>query len=168
MLLDLNYQMLKGVLEAAVNLESLPYLEDENPNVLVDGFTEFYTNNICLFKNSIHIMDIEEVIEANLKLLTFVDDGQPVNNYRFVDSKHESGIQVADIVVGLLGKLFTFTHSMKFDELFSLRSTLSNVQTDTLAHFREIMNFSIRENPAFANRVLSDSENEKAALFLGS
>ena len=163
-----NYQMLKGVLEAAVNLESLPYLEDEKPNVLLDGFCMFYVNNICLFKNSAHIMDIEEVIEENLKSLTFMDDGRPLKNYGFVDSMHERGIQVADIVVGLLGKFFTFTNSTELYELSLIRSSLSATQRGTLSQFREVVNSAVSENPAFANRVLSLDDNGKAAFFLGS
>jgi hypothetical protein len=48
----------------ARGLNSLPYLEDETPNVLIDGFGSFFMNRLCLFKNAEHILDDEKQIEA--------------------------------------------------------------------------------------------------------
>ena len=42
MLDHFSYQMLKGVLQMGVRLRSLPYLEDETLNVLIDGFGTFF------------------------------------------------------------------------------------------------------------------------------
>ena len=146
---EFNYQVLKGILQKAVHLESLPYLEDEKPNILLDEFSMFYINNICLFKNSTHIFDIEEVIEARLTAETFVYDGRPMQNYKFVDSKNEGGIQIADVTVGLLGKFFTFVNRTGLDELHDIRSHLSPSQTQNLSRFAKLIDLSIDENKAF-------------------
>ena len=167
LLQDINYYVLKGLLQAAAKLESLPYLENEKPNVLLDGFSEFYSNRICMFKNSVHIMDIEEIIEKRLNTLEFVDEGNPVTNYQFVDSKREVGIQVSDIVVGLLGNFFTFINNRKSKDLFTIKSNLSAIQRDALSQFREVISLSIAENPAFTMRIMSLRDECKAAFFLG-
>ena len=73
----------------AANLDTLPFLEDELSNVLIDEFSLFYIVRICLFKNSTHILDIEETIAARLNAETFVDGADPLHNFRFVDSKLE-------------------------------------------------------------------------------
>ena len=63
---------------------SLPYLENENSNVLIDGFSNFYIARISLFKNSAHILDVEDLIRARLSAMTFMDEGQPLHIHRFV------------------------------------------------------------------------------------
>lgn len=39
---DFNFQIMKSLLYLATRLESLSYLEDEKPNVLIDRFSNFY------------------------------------------------------------------------------------------------------------------------------
>lgn len=97
-----NYRMLKELLQIATKLDMLPFLEGELSNILIDEFSLFYIVRLCLFKNSTHIFDIEETIEARLNAETFIDGVDPLHNFRFVDSKLECGIQIADAVAGLL------------------------------------------------------------------
>jgi hypothetical protein len=68
-----EYMLLKGVLQIAEKLDALPYLEDEPPNVLIDGFGLFFIGRICLFKNSYHILDVEKVIQQYIGEQTFMD-----------------------------------------------------------------------------------------------
>lgn len=165
---DFNFQMLKGVLEMAVTLDSLPYLEDEDPNVLIDEFSTFYINRICLFKNSFHLFDIEKMIEDHLARLSFVDDGRPVQNFQFIDSKKEPGVQIADVVVGLLGKAFTFFNRTEKSELREVQASLSPTQSDNLSRLVALIDLSIAENAAFAHYLLSHEDQQRAALFFES
>lgn len=165
---DFNFQMLKGVLEMATDLDSLPYLEDEEPNVLINEFSMFFMKRICLFKNSTHILDIEEVIEQRFSSQAFVDHGRSVQNYRFVDSKEEPGVQIADIVVGILGKAFTFFNRTVMDDLKIARVRLSPVQLHNLAQLATLIDLSIAESEGFAHHVLSYEDQQRAALFLDS
>jgi hypothetical protein len=162
---DFNFQMLNGLLEMAVTVDSLPYLEDEDPNVLIDEFSNYYINRICLFKNSIHFFDIEKVIEDRLARLTFVDNGRACQNFSFIDSKHEAGIQVSDVAVGLLGKAFTFFNRTGMSELEDIRGSLSPIQTDNLSRLGALMDQSIAENGAFAHYLLSHEDQRRAAFF---
>jgi Protein of unknown function (DUF3800) len=163
---DFNYRMLKGVLEMGRNAASLPYLENEDPDVLIAEFSNFYLQRIFLFNNSAHILDVEVSIEARLRNITFTDRGRPFNNYRFVDSTAEPGIQVADTVAGLLGKAFTFIIRNTAGELRDALSRLSPAQAGNLAFLRQLLNRSIAENPAFADFVLSYDDRDKACLLL--
>lgn len=162
---DFNFQMLKSVLEMAVTLDSLPYLEDEDPNVLIDEFSTFYLNRICLFKNSSHMFDIEKMIEDRLARLSFVDNGHSVQNFKFVDSKQEVGVQVADVAVGLLGKAFTFFNRTGMSELREVRASLSPTQSDNLSRLVSLVDRSIAENAAFAHYLFSHEDQQRAALF---
>lgn len=168
LLSDFNFQMLKGILEMGAALDSLPYLEDEDPNVLIDEFSTFYINRICLFKNSLHLFDIEKVIENRLSGISFVDNGSSVQNFRFSDSKNDVGIQVADVVIGLLGKAFTFFNRNEMSELRDIRRALSPVQAGNLSRLISLIDKSIAENPAFTHHLLSYEDLRRAAFFFKS
>jgi hypothetical protein len=163
---DFNFQMLKGLLQMATGSKSLPFLEDEEPNVLINEFSTFYIKRICLFKNSTHILDIEDVIRARLAAETFLDKEHSLQNYQFVDSKTETGVQIADAMTGLLGKYFTFVNRTPLLELRDVRSSFTPVQSRNLALLADLIDRSIAENVAFASYVLSDEDRRRSALFL--
>lgn len=166
LLQDFNFQMLKGLLQMAAGLDTLPYLEDEEPNVLIEEFSTFYLKRICLFKNSTHILDIEDVIRAKLATYTFSDNGRPVSNYQFVNSRQEVGVQISDVAAGLLGKAFTYLNRTSMVDLRAAVSDLSTVQAQTLRLLTNLIDQSVDENMAFASMVLCHEDRRRAAFLL--
>jgi len=161
-----NFMMLKGVLQIAGRLEALPFLEDETPNVLIDGFGSFFVQRICLFKNSEHIFDVEEVVRTSIAAMRFVDGTRTLTNYRFSDSKDEPGVQVSDVITGLLGKMFTFLNDTTASELTNMRTQLTDQQRKNLSLLETLLDHSLEENPAFAHYTLSlEDLRRKNALF---
>ena len=59
---------------------------------------------ICLLKNSFHIFDVEKVVQDYIGQQTFVDDDRTLDIYRFATSHDEPGIQISDVIAGLLGE----------------------------------------------------------------
>lgn len=158
---DFNFQMLKGVLEAAEGLDALPFLEDEKPNVLIDGVSEFYMSRFFLFKNSAHIFDEEKIVEARIAKESFHCDGHPLKNYEFVNSAQEEGIQISDCIVGLLGKGVAFANSFSQSDLKDEISSFSAIQKHNLKLIAKLLDDSIAENKAFAHYVLSLTDISK-------
>jgi len=163
---DFNFQMLKGVLQLALSLESLPFLEDEKPNVLIDRFGGFYIERICLFKNSEHILDTEPTVRAQLTERTFMDGERVLQNYRFADSQDEPGVQISDVVIGLLGKCFSYLNKTGQEDLLRARACLSPVQRASLEALATLLDRSADENAAFAHCTLSLEDQRRAAIFL--
>jgi hypothetical protein len=161
------YYMLKGLLQLARGVGSLPYLEDEAPNVLIDGFGGFVVNRLCLFKNSQHILDNEKQIETYLESLGLADSGKPLRHHRFADSMTEPGIQLSDCVAGLLGKLFTYLNRTPVDELEEDISGLSSQQERGLSLLSAMLDVSTNECPAFAHYIISAEDQRRAHLVLG-
>jgi len=166
LLVHFNYMMLKGVLELAERIDALPYLEDEAPNVLIDSFAPFYVHRICLFKNSELILDVEDVVKQHLAGTRFIDGDRELQHFRFARSHDEPGIQLADVMTGLLGKFFSFVRANDAAALAATRRGLSAQQKRTLGMLSELLDRSIAENKAFAHFVISLQDREKAEFFL--
>ncbi|WP_343699624.1 DUF3800 domain-containing protein [Caulobacter sp.] len=163
---EFNYDMLKGVLQIAYSLERLPFLEDEQANVLIDRFATFFVKRICLFKHSHHVLDVEELIEAEMLRQPILDRGAPYEGYRFAVSHDEAGIQVADLTVGLLGRLFSFVVIHDRDSLDAIRQSLSERQAATLASLSQVLAASLKETPAFVQVVMSLEDQFKLWRFV--
>ncbi len=161
-----NAMMLKGVLQIAEKLDSLPFLEDVEPNVLIDGFGPLFVERICILKNASHILDVEDVIRTHLDGIDFHDGDQTVVNYRFAVSHDEPGIQLSDVFAGLLGKLFSFVCATDLKSIATIRRSLSSQQERSLRLLSDLFDRSSSENEVFAHYILSISDQQKAAMLL--
>lgn len=160
------FYMLKGLLQHARTLDSLPYLEDETPNILIDGFGTFFSNRLSMFKNAQHVLDDERHIEAYLEGLQLCDGDQTLRHYRFANSQSEAGIQLSDPVAGLLGKLFTYLNRTPLDEIEEDVRGLSDRQQRSLKVLARLLDRSTDECPAFAQYVISAEDQHRAYFVL--
>ncbi|MBY0533881.1 MAG: DUF3800 domain-containing protein [Rickettsiaceae bacterium] len=158
--------MLKGLLEGAMKVKSVLLFKNEEPNILIENFSSFYIQKICLFKNSSHILDSESIIENIFAKIVFYDKGKIIKNYQFVDSKNEICIQISDVIIGILGKCFTFLNLTKIQDIIVVLSNLSTVQQKNLSTLKMLINRSIAKNTTFAHYLLSAEDKEKVSLIL--
>lgn len=159
-----NYQMLKGLLQMATKLDSLPYLEDEHPNVLIDGFGSFYLHRLALFKNATHILDIEATIKTYLAGLDLRDGAAPLENFIFVDSRDKPWVQVSDALVGLLGKFFSFVNRTPIPAIEVAVAGLQPSQRSALDTLTRLVDRSAEACPAFVHYVVSLEDRRRAAI----
>lgn len=159
--------MLKGLLEIAASLDSLPYLEDESPNILIDGFGNFYLHRLALFKNATHILDIETTIQTYLAGLDLCDGAMPLRNFSFVDSRAAPWVQVSDALAGLLGKLFTYASNTPVDDIEAALASLNARQRGALDTLIGFLDRSIEECAGFAHYVVSLEDHQRRAAILG-
>lgn len=161
-----SFYMLKGLLQMARRLDSLPYLEDETPNVLIDGFGTFFSNRLVLFKNAEHVLDDERQIEAYLEGLELCNGDTPLRHFRFANSQTEAGIQLSDPVAGLLGKLFSYLNNAPLDVVEDDVAGLSARQQRSLKLLAGLLDRSTDECPAFAQYVISIEDQRRAHFML--
>lgn len=152
---EFGFHMLKGVIDAGMNMDSLIYLENEEPNRLIDSFAEFFIPRICLFKNAHHFLDVEPVIQARFATYRFRDGDAELDNFTFVDSQAEPGIQASDVLVGLLGKLFSYLSRTSSEQLIADRLALLPQQMRALEKLNVLLDRSNSETPAMFQQVIS-------------
>ena len=125
--------MLKRVLQLGRGLDSLDFIEGYPPNLLIDDFSIFYLNRIAVFKHASHVLDMEESIRDRFLEAPLTSGGEPVTHYRFADSKAEPGIQLADVVVGVVGKMHTYFTETSRDEVAAARASLTGTSLGWIA-----------------------------------
>ena len=136
--------MLKQTLRHAARLPAglqLPFLHDNKPGELIDNFSMHFVQPMCLFKHSSHVFDRETYVEKLLESFEIVD-GQKRLDYRFADSKSEIGIQISDVVAGLMGRHFTYLQSHTLPELIKKKASYSDNQLGNLRLLRTLVDRS--------------------------
>lgn len=161
-----NYMMLKGVIQAGRNADSLVFIEDNPRHVLIEQFADFHRNRVTLFKNAHHVFDEEASIQESFLAVPLTSGGAPFVNYRFADSKTENGIQISDIVIGLLGKMHSYFLATSTEAIELTREGLSGVSLNNALLLRDLISKSHQTNMAFQQHVASIYDRDKADRFL--
>ncbi|QNT68367.1 DUF3800 domain-containing protein [Defluviicoccus vanus] len=162
----MNAMMLKGILQEGRKLEELSFIEGYPAHKLIEEFSAFYINRIAVFKNSEHIMDLEETIRDAFLKNPLTDAGEPVTNYRFADSKTETGIQLSDVIVGVLGKMHTYLSNTSAEDIEKDRLALSNTALKNTKLLCDLITAPDSANQAFLHHVASLHDIDKLDRFL--
>lgn len=163
---EFNAMMLKGMLQAGRNLPSLDFIEGFSPHLLIESFGTFYLTRIAVFKFSSHILDMEDSVRDEIEAMKPSSNGLPVTHYRFADSKSEPGIQVSDIVVGVIGKMHSYFARTTREEVAESRALLSGASLKNAELLRDLIDASHAENIAFLHHLSSTYDIDKMNLFL--
>lgn len=155
---NLAVKMLKEMIHKAKGLTELPFLEEDNADVLIGSFSSFFTMPILLFENATHVFDREIQVEKSLNDQGFKQRAQDID-YRFSDSKADPGIQLADMTVGLIGKYQDFIEKHRLPELLARKKAWSAAQTESFDLLRGLIDYSDDVSNAFIHRITAmDSE----------
>ena len=161
-----NAMMLKGVLQAGRGLDSLVFIEGETPNLLIENFSSFYLNRLAVFKYSNHVLDMEKSVRQRFLETPLTIGGKPVTHYRFADSKSEPGIQIADVIVGVLGKMHSYLIETPREEVAAARASLAGTSLQNAELLRDLIDTSHATNIAFLHNIASPHDLEKLDLLL--
>jgi hypothetical protein len=155
---DGNRTILKLLKESknSKDLASIMYTESHQ---LISSFFQLYARNIYMFLNSEHFFDKEDSIEPLLSELTY--DNKKIENYTFVDSKNNLNIQLSDIVIGFIGKLYNFINDNDFSAIDEHLIAIDSDQRKTLKFFCRLLQKSELENRAYIHLAISNLELEK-------
>ncbi|HEY8272863.1 MAG TPA: hypothetical protein VIG33_18360 [Pseudobdellovibrionaceae bacterium] len=150
-------------LNEAMRVESLPFLSFEDPGVrgmLMDKFGAFYRHRLVLFKNSVHVLDEELEVKAFLEndiiLSVF-----PEIDFKFVKSDDDSRVQISDLIIGLLGKLFTDLGRFSLEEIVKQAAAISAQGKTNLVTLDKIISRSESLTQAFHHHVCSGYKRNK-------
>jgi hypothetical protein len=161
-----NYMMIKGVLQAGRTAPSLAFIEGNVRHLLIDEFAGFYRHRLMLFKYAAHILDEEYTVRDALESVPLISGGVPFKNHRFANSEQEPGIQISDVVAGILGKMHTYFAATPAHEVFETREGLSGASLRNALLLRDLISASHAENIAFQHHIASRYDRLKTDMFL--
>jgi len=127
----------------------LPFLHDDEPGELIKDFSPHFLHRLYLFKNSSHTFDRETHIEKVLSKVE-VYDGSKRLDYIFLNSKSSIGVQISDVVAGLMGRHFGFVSQNSLPVLRQKKKSFSQAQLKTL----ELLRLLIDRSNAFSEGLL--------------
>lgn len=143
--------------------KDMPLLTNNKKHITIESFRPFYEQNIFLFKNSFHILDEEKSIEKLIRSSPILENA---TNYKFIDSKDDRMVQLSDIFVGVLRKLFEFINDNTEQQLRDKFTVFNLEQKKNLAYIQSLLSRSIHKNKAYKSSVSSIGFEEKLNLFL--
>lgn len=135
--------LLKQTLRQAARLPQLEltFLHDNEPGELIADFSIHFMQRIYAFKNAFHVFDEETFIEKIFAKIELRDGARRLE-YRFANSKAEVGIQLSDVVVGLVGRHFSYLQDHSLTELMRRRAGFTEVQLGNLTKLRKLIDRS--------------------------
>lgn len=119
----------------------LTFLHDNENHILVDGYWSLYQGRCETYKNAFHHFDYEKVILKKIEDFPLTENDASFINYDFIDSKQNKMIQVCDVFVGLMLKLFRFLDETPFDLIKTLKKESNS---NTLENMKKIYDLIIR------------------------
>lgn len=155
----------KILLSASKEITKLAFLHNDKAHELIDGFQSFFLSRIASFPNATHFFDEEKTIQEAISNFEIVNNDSLVY-YRFVESVETPGVQLSDVIVGFLGKYFTFIEDTSPKKLVDLKGRLSSAQRQNLKLLRTLIARSDKISNHFIHKITTIDSNLKSDYFL--
>lgn len=154
-------ESLQQILKESKKKGSLPFIMDEDDHILLKDLSHFYLRPIYMFKNSNHIFDNEDLISETLRSYKILDKKEEITNYSFVDSQTNQLIQLSDVFVGLMGKLFNYINTSSEEKIKDNFDSLTNIQAENIDLLINLIDKSHNQNIGFLHSTDSYAELKK-------
>jgi len=153
-------EMIRILTEASA-CGDLPFIVHETDNVFIDSFSPFYRHPVFMFRSSEHYFDHELEIEEDFQQVPLMFGSENLySNCQFVGSENNLTVQLSDIVVGLMGKLYEYINTTELKNVQNEFKVLNEHQQNNYRLVAKIINRSIDENSAFVLNTISNEQRE--------
>ena len=127
---DFYLESFRQLLKTNGRKGELLFIEDNTPGLLVENYSSLRDGRCAFYKDSMHYFDGEAEAESSLENTIFTLNGKKISNYKFLDSKEERLIQISDVWVGLMGRLFFMLDQSSPDLINSKMRSLNETQKE--------------------------------------
>lgn len=140
-------ELFRQMLKAAGKIGKLPFIQDNEPNMLIKEYYLFYLERCEIFSKSLHIFDEEKAVEKKLSNIQLYEHGKILNHYKFVKSHENIFVQISDMIAGLLRRLFIFLDEKSIGEIKSLAEKLNENQINNFNILWRLISRSDEKSP---------------------
>lgn len=133
------------------NTKTMPssFLFNNKQNELINEYAQLYSQNIFLLNRSFHYFDEEQQVQEKIGTISLFN--KPLTNFEFLSSKNHWQIQISDIIVGLLGKLFEYIKPLTLGEVLLIPKNLNPHQQATFELLTHLLINSYKKSSVFRN-----------------
>ena len=128
------------------------FIQNESKHKLIEQLTCFYESEIYTFINSNLIFDNESDIFADIDSRQYDIDGVMLSNYKFVDSKSDTRVQLSDIFVGIMAK-YLHAIDVNIENIIGYISQFDENQKRRFNKLNQVIKYSLDYNPTFIHQV---------------
>ncbi len=146
----------------SANLKELPFLVDNEDDILIDDFSYLYLRNLFVYPTSSHMFDNEFEIQEELEKFQVIYK-EKIVEYSFHNSQDSLAIQLSDGICGLMGSHFNFLEEHSFKDIIEIKDKLNPAQRQTLSLLRKLIDISDAQSNGFMHRIspmYSDFKND--------
>lgn len=163
---SLIHNLLLNVLKIGACQNEVIFIQDEKRRILLDDYSPFYRDRILTFPNSRHIFDMEENIKGSFAQIECSFQGNHLKNYDFIVSHENDGIQLSDVIIGLISKIINYCNNQEEDYLLDLRHNLSSTERSTLNILSELLEQSNNVCQGYFQNIVPLSNMAKYGILL--
>lgn len=153
------------MLRKGANLPELPFIVDNEDDILINGFDDLFQRPLYIYPTSSHTFDNETEVQEALGSTQVEYKGRFVK-YSFVDSRDCLEIQLSDGICGLLGSHFNFLEEHSVEKLVEIKKNLNSVQCQTLSLLSKLITISDAQSNGFMHRISPLDSDYKNDYFL--
>ncbi|YCM45180.1 DUF3800 domain-containing protein [Verrucomicrobiaceae bacterium 227] len=161
-------QTLQQLLKTKIKSNSFSSQLEITKGLLFKNDGMLYARNIAIFQNSEHIFDNEDNLQEGFEKKVSAFSDTTLCNYKFVDSKSSKEVQLSDIIVGIIARLYDFLDRHTPDTLQGCLDAIfkDKYQRETLCSLAQLINRSIELNQALIHSIspLSTQDNMRILL----
>lgn len=165
----ISIEIIKQLLKEAARKGELTFLQDNEDNVLVDQYFNFYQNQCYKYKYSFHHFDIESEVIRNMDQFQLYENGKQFINYDFLKSADNKFIQISDVFSGLLCDVFQYLDNISLDKIQQLEYSKNKRFIDNISKIHRLIIKSDKFHPMLINMIsdmyIRNDRLNKLALF---
>lgn len=156
-----NLDFLKSIF--LKNHTELPFIQGYKPRELIDNFNAFYRQQVMMFKNSTHVFDEEPYIIDMFKNDSWINNARN-GKFHFTTSEHESCVQLSDIVVGLIGKMYSYLRLSDHAKIEVDRKTLRQTGIENIKMLNGLLDKTEEISTGFIHHCASSIDIQKSKI----
>lgn len=145
---------LRTLFDAAKAQKGLDFIQQEETNVWVKPFIQFYRQEILQFCNKKLRFDEEKQVQKELEKEDLKIDGKLLTNYCFVNSETDGMIQVCDYIVSIIRKYIIFLDRPESEINMDIMA-FDQTQMQNYKLFNSVLKRSLDYNPMYLNFTVS-------------
>lgn len=139
---DFFLECFRQMLKTNGRRNELFFIENNTPHLLIEEYSSLRITRVAMFKESTHYFDQEPEAEISMSKIPLIDNGELLQNYKFIDSKDHFIIQISDVLVGLLGSMFVALDKLSQVDCESKMKDLTPRQKESILIINDLIDKS--------------------------